>query len=58
VRDILLPPTDRDVLVQLIVVLAAMAVVTTLVRRERALVLLSVGFFFVVLGLMGMRALH
>jgi hypothetical protein len=58
VRDILLPPTDRDVLVQLIVVLAAMAVVTTLVRRERALVLLSVGFFFVLLGLMGMRALH
>ena len=57
-RDILLPPTDRDVLVQLIVVLATMAVVTTLVRRERALVLLSVGFFFVVLGLMGMRALH
>jgi hypothetical protein len=58
VRDILLPATDRAALVQVIVVLATMAVVTTLVRRERSLVLLSVGFFLVVLGLMGMRTLH
>ncbi len=57
-RDILLPATDRAALVQVIVVLVAMAVVTTLVRRERALVLLSIGFFLVVLGLMGMRTLH
>ena len=57
-RDILLPATDRVALVQLIVVLIAMAVVTTLVRRERSLVLLSIGFFLVVLGLMGMRTLH
>ena len=57
-RDILLPATDRAALVQVIVVLIAMAVVTTVVRRERALVLLSIGFFMVVLGLMGMRTLH
>lgn len=57
-RDILLPATDRAALVQVIVVLVTMAVVTTLVRRERSLVLLSVGFFLVVLGLMGMRTLH
>ena len=57
-RDILLPATDQAALVQVIVVLIAMAVVTTVVRRERALVLLSIGFFLVVLGLMGMRTLH
>lgn len=57
-RDILLPATDREAFVQLIVVLLAMAVVTTLVRRERPLVLLSVGFFLVVLGFMGLRTLH
>lgn len=57
-RDILLPATDRAAFVQVIVAVAAMAVVTTLVHRERALVLLSVGFFLVVLGLMGMRSLH
>lgn len=57
-RDILLPATDRASLIQVIVVIVTMAVVTTLVRRERSLVLLSVGFFLVVLGLMGMRTLH
>lgn len=57
-RDVLLPATDRAALVQVIVVLIAMAVVTIVVRRERALVLLSIGFFLVVLGLMGMRTLH
>ncbi len=57
-RDILLPATDRAALFQVIVVLVAMAVTTTLVRRERALVLLSIGFFMVMLGLMGMRTLH
>lgn len=57
-RDILLPATDRAAVVQVIVVLVAMAMTTTLVRRERALVLLSIGFFMVVLGLMGMRTLH
>lgn len=57
-RDILLPATDRAALVQVIVVLVAMTVATTLARRERALVLLSIGFFTVVLGLMGMRTLH
>jgi hypothetical protein len=58
VSDILLPATDRGALAQVIVVLVTMGVVTTLVRRERSLVLLSVGFFLVVLGLMGMRTLH
>lgn len=57
-RDILLPATDRDAFVQVVVVLATMAVVTTLVRRERSLALLSVGCFLIVLGLMGMRTLH
>jgi hypothetical protein len=58
VRDILLPATDRAALVQVIAVIVTMTVVTTLLRRERALVLLSVGFFLVVLSLMGMRTLH
>ena len=57
-RDVLLPATDRAAVVQVIVVLVAMAMTTTLVRRERALVLLSIGFFMVVLGLMGTRTLH
>lgn len=57
-RDILLPATDRVALVQVIVVLVTMGTVTTLVRRERSLVLLSVGFFLVVFGRMGMRTLH
>ena len=57
-RDILLPATDRSAFVQVIVVLVAMVVVTTVVRRERALVLLSIGLFMVVLGVMGLRTLH
>lgn len=57
-RDVLLPSTDRAALAQVIVVFVAVVAVTTLVRRERASVLLSIGFFLVVLGLMGMRTLH
>lgn len=57
-RDILLPATNSGALAQMIVVLVTMAVVTTLVRHERSLVLLSTGFFLVVLGLMGVRTLH
>ena len=55
---ILLPAADRAAFVQVIVVLVAMVVVATVVRRERALVLLSIGFFMVVIGLMGLRTLH
>ncbi|MGE0141125.1 MAG: hypothetical protein AB7R77_25260 [Ilumatobacteraceae bacterium] len=57
-RDVLLPATDRMVAIQLVVVLVVGVVATWFVRRERALVELVVGVTFVVLGLMGVRALH
>lgn len=56
--ELLLPRTDAGVLAQVIGVIAVTLVVAVLVRRERALVTLSVGAGMVLLGLMGMRALH
>ena len=38
IRDILLPDSDRRVLIQAIVVVAIVAIAASVVRRERALV--------------------
>ncbi len=58
IRDVLLPNSDRAALIQVIVVIAATAAITFLVRRERSLVLLGVGCGMCVLGLMAVRTLH
>jgi len=58
IRDVLLPSSDRTALIQVIVVIAATALITYLVRRERSLVLLSVGVGMCVLGFMALRTLH
>lgn len=58
IRDVLLPSSDRTALIQVIVVLAATLAITYLVRRERSLMLLSVGCGMCVLGLMAVRTLH
>lgn len=57
-NEILLPRTDAGAGAQVFAVVVAMIIVGGLVHRERALVTLVVGVGFVVLGLMGMRALH
>ena len=56
--DLALPSTDRGALTQAVIVLLATATVVTMVRRERSLVLLTVGIAAVLLGLMGLRTLH
>lgn len=56
--DLALPSTDRGALTQAVIVLFAAATVVTMVRRERSLVLLTVGIAAVLMGLMGLRALH
>ena len=58
VRDVLLPATDRAVAIQLVVVLVVIAAALWFVRRERALVELVLGLGLVLVGLMGVRALH
>jgi hypothetical protein len=58
VRDLLLPRTDAGAATQVAAVLGAAGVLTVVVRRERSLVLLTLGVASVVLGLMGVRALH
>ncbi len=57
-RDLLLPRTDGGVLAQVLVVVVLTAFGTVAARRERAVVLLVVGLGTVILGLMGVRALH
>lgn len=52
------PSTDRGALLQALLVVVLTAVVVTMVRRERSLVLLVVGIAAVLLGLMGLRTLH
>jgi hypothetical protein len=56
--ELLLPRTDAGVLAQVIGVTAVTVVLAILVRRERSLVMLTMGAGMVLLGLMGMRALH
>ncbi len=58
IRDILLPHSDRTALIQVLVVVTIVAIATSVVRRERALVQLVLGVGAVVLGLMAMRTLH
>lgn len=58
VRDILLPSSDRTALIQVLVVISITLVATYLVRREKALVLFTVGLGMTVLGLMALRTLH
>ena len=58
IRDVLLPASDRTAAVQVVAVVLVAASATWLVRRERALVLFTVGVSMCVLGLMAMRTLH
>ena len=58
VNELLLPRTDAGAGVQVIAVVLLATVVAVSVRQERSLVLLTFGVAAVVLGLMGMRALH
>ena len=58
IRDVLLPASDRTAAVQVAVVILLAVGATWLVRRERALVLLTAGLAMFVLGLMAMRTLH
>ena len=58
VRDVLLPASDRTALIQAIVVLIATVAVAYLVRRERSLVLLTIGVGICALAFMGLRTLH
>jgi hypothetical protein len=52
------PNTDGGVLAQVVAVVVVAVVVGWLLRRERALVLLTAGLAVCVLGLLGLRALH
>lgn len=56
--DLVLPRTDAGVVAQVIIVVVLMVAVGVLVRRESSLVTLTVGVGLVLLGLMGVRALH
>lgn len=58
IRDVLLPASDRTAALQVVVVIVLGVAAAWLVRRERALVLLTIGVAMVVLGLMAMRTLH
>lgn len=57
-NELLLPRTDAGVGAQILVTIALTVAIVVLVRRERSLVLVTVGAATVVLGLMGLRALH
>ncbi|MEO6653984.1 MAG: hypothetical protein ABIP17_15155 [Ilumatobacteraceae bacterium] len=57
-RDILLPRSDLIASVQVALVVVITAVVLSLVRRERSLVLFTTGLGLTVLGLMSLRTLH
>ena len=52
------PSTDAAVLVQVVLVVLATGVAVLAARRERSLVLLALGLGAVVLGSIGLRALH
>lgn len=58
IDDLLYPSTDAGVAAQVVGVVVVTAIVATLVRRERSLVMLTIGAAMVVLGLFGVRALH
>ena len=52
------PTTDSGVIVQVIVTLLLGLAIGVVVRRERSLVLLTVGLTMVLLGWYGIRGLH
>jgi len=58
IRDVLLPDTDLAAGVQAVVIIVMMIVVAVLVRKERALVQLTLGIGIFLLAMMGPRALH
>jgi len=58
VIDILLPTTDRAVAIQLAVVLVAGALGLFATRRQPDVRILVIGVVLVLLGGMGLRALH
>jgi len=58
IRDVLLPSSDRVAVLQVAIVIALGVVAAYVSRRERALVLLSVGAGMTVVGLMALRTLH
>ena len=58
IDDLLHPATDAGVAAQVMGVVVVTTIVTTLVLRERSLVMLTVGASMVVLGWFGLRALH
>jgi hypothetical protein len=58
VRDVLRPRTDLGVAAQIVPAIVVVTVLAATVRRERALVTLTVGVGRVVLRLMGVRGLH
>jgi len=58
IRDVLLPDTDFAVGVQAVVVFVLMVAVAVLVRKESALVHLTLGVGIFVLAIMGLRTLH
>jgi hypothetical protein len=58
VLDVVLPATDQVVVVQVVVVLVAGAAAVLLSRRRPEWRLFSIGLTILLLGLMGLRALH
>lgn len=58
IDDLLYPSTDAGVAAQVVGVVVVAAVVATLVRRERSLVMFTIGAALVVLGMFGLRSLH
>lgn len=56
--EILLPRTDAGVLAQLFALATAVLVVSVVVRHQHELLLLTWGIGLVVLGGMGLRAIH
>ncbi|MDZ7679635.1 MAG: hypothetical protein U5K29_13925 [Acidimicrobiales bacterium] len=56
--EILLPRTDAGVLAQLVALAAVVLAVSVLLRHQRELLLLTWGIGLMVLGGMGLRAIH
>ncbi|MFP4512170.1 MAG: hypothetical protein ACLFRV_04380 [Acidimicrobiales bacterium] len=56
--EILLPRTDAGVIAQLVALAAVVLAVSVMVRHQRELLLLTWGVGLVVLGGMGLRAIH
>jgi hypothetical protein len=57
-REVLFPSTDAGAMTEFVLVVVASIVLAWLVRRERALVMLTIGVSMVVLGWFGVRSLR